>query len=80
MVTSPVRETVARQCWAQTDPARPSPDKWPGRTHEPEIKDATLARFHYESHEQLRTHRGDFMAACNLARRQKTLNGFTPYE
>ena len=42
-------------------------------------KEATVKRFHYESHEQLRTHFADFMAACNFARRLKTLSGLTPY-
>jgi hypothetical protein len=44
------------------------------------IKEATVKRFHYESHEQLRTHLADFMDAYNFARRLKTLNGLTPYE
>ena len=33
------------------------------------IKDATVKRFHYENHDQLRTHLADFMAAYNFARR-----------
>ena len=44
------------------------------------IKDATVKRFHYDSHDQLRTHLTDFMAAYNFARRLKTLGGLTPYE
>lgn len=36
--------------------------------------------FHYDSHDQLRTHLSDFIAAYNFARRLKTLNGLTPYE
>ncbi len=44
------------------------------------IKDATVKRFHYESHDQLRAHLADFMAAYNFARRMKTLGGLTPYE
>ena len=44
------------------------------------IKDATVKRFHYDSHDQLRTHLADFLAAYNFARRLKTLNGLTPYE
>ena len=44
------------------------------------IKDATIKHFHYDSHDQLRTHLADFLAAYNFARRAKTLNGFTPYE
>ncbi len=44
------------------------------------IRDATVKRFHYETHDQLRTHLRDFMGACNFARRLKTLGGLTPYE
>jgi transposase InsO family protein len=44
------------------------------------IKDATVKRFHYDSHEQLRTHLADFMSAYNFARRLKTIGGLTPYE
>ncbi len=44
------------------------------------IKEATVKRFHYESHDQLRTHLDAFMAAYNFARRPKTLSGLTPYE
>ena len=44
------------------------------------IKDATVKRFHYDDHSQLRTHLADFMAAYNFARRLKTLGGLTPYE
>lgn len=44
------------------------------------IEDATVQRFHYESHDQLRQHFTDFVAAYNFARRLKTLKGLTPYE
>lgn len=44
------------------------------------IKDATVKRFYYESHDQLRQHLADFVAAYNFARRLKTLRGLTPYE
>ncbi|MFC3631636.1 IS481 family transposase [Paracoccus angustae] len=44
------------------------------------IKEATVKRFHYDNHDQLRTHLDDFIAAYNFARRLKTLNGLTPYE
>ena len=44
------------------------------------IKDATVKRFYYESHHQLRQHLADFVAAYNFARRLKTLRGLTPYE
>ena len=44
------------------------------------IKDATVKRFHYDDHAQLRTHLKDFVAAYNFGRRLKTLKGLTPYE
>ena len=44
------------------------------------IKDATVKRFYYESHDQLRQYLADFVAAYNFARRLKTLRGLTPYE
>jgi hypothetical protein len=44
------------------------------------IKDATVKRYHDESHAQLRQHLADFVAAYNFARRLKTLKGLTPYE
>jgi hypothetical protein len=44
------------------------------------IKDATVKRYNYDSHDQLRTHLADLLAAYNFARRLKTLGGLTPYE
>ena len=44
------------------------------------IKDATVKRFHYESHDELRSHLTNFVAAYNFAKRLKTLKGLTPYE
>jgi len=44
------------------------------------IKDATVKRYHYESHDQLVRHLADFVAAYNFARRLKALNGLTPFE
>ncbi len=44
------------------------------------IKDATVKRFLYDGHDQLRTHLADNMAACNFARRLKTLSGLIPYK
>ncbi len=44
------------------------------------IKDATVKRYHYDSHDQLRSHLTDFLDAYNFARRLKTLQGLTPYE
>lgn len=42
--------------------------------------EATVKRYHYDSHAQLRSHLADFLAAYNFARRLKTLSGLTPYE
>ena len=42
------------------------------------IKDATVKRYHYDSHQQLGTHLQDFIAAYNFGRRLKTLKGPTP--
>jgi transposase InsO family protein len=44
------------------------------------IKQATVKRYHYEDHDQLRAHLRDFVDAYNFARRLKTLRGLTPYE
>src|SRR5882762_8192455 len=44
------------------------------------IKDATVKRYHYDHHDQLRRHLADFLDASNFARRLKTLKGLTPYE
>lgn len=44
------------------------------------IKDATVKRFHYEDHAQLKRHLADFLDAYNFGRRLKTLRGLTPYE
>jgi Integrase core domain len=44
------------------------------------IKDATVKRHFYETHDQLRAHLRDFVDAYNFARRLNTLRGLTPYE
>lgn len=44
------------------------------------IKDATVKRFHYDDHDQLKRHLADFISAYNFGRRLKTLKGLTPYE
>jgi len=44
------------------------------------IKDATVKRFHYDDHNQLRDHLANFIRAYNFGRRLKTLKGLTPYE
>jgi transposase InsO family protein len=44
------------------------------------LKEATVRRYHYESHRQLEDHLAAFLDAYNFARRLKTLRGLTPYE
>ncbi|WP_276679222.1 IS481 family transposase, partial [Nitrosomonas europaea] len=44
------------------------------------IKEATVKRYYYDSHDQLKAHLHTFVMACNFARRLKTLKGLTPYE
>ena len=43
-------------------------------------KNATVTRFHYDDHDQLRRRLTDFIEASTLGRRLKTLKGLTPYE
>ena len=44
------------------------------------LKEATVQRYHYDSHDQLRRHLADFLAAYNFAKRLKNLKGLTPHE
>jgi len=44
------------------------------------IKEATVQRYHYDSHKQLRINLRDFVAAHNFSKRLKTLSGLTAYE
>jgi transposase InsO family protein len=44
------------------------------------IKDATVKRYHYDTHDRLRAHLQLFVDAYNHARRLKTLRGLTPHE
>ncbi len=44
------------------------------------IKEATVKRYHYDSHHQLQSHLTDFINAYNYGRRLKALKGLTPYE
>ncbi len=44
------------------------------------IKDATVRRHHYASHDQLREHLKTFLDAYNFARRLKTLKGLTVFD
>src|ERR671911_1410804 len=42
------------------------------------IKDATIRRFYYETHQSLRTHLATFLHAYKFAKRLKSLRGLTP--
>jgi len=44
------------------------------------IKEATVRRFYYETHESLRAHLTTFLNAYNFAKRLKSLRGLTPFE
>jgi transposase InsO family protein len=44
------------------------------------LKEATVPRYHYDSHDQLRQHVVAFPDAYNFAKRLKTLKGLTPFE
>lgn len=44
------------------------------------LKEATVRRFHYDTHRQLEGHLADFVNAYNFAKRLQTLKGLTPYE
>lgn len=44
------------------------------------IKDATVKKYYYQSHDELKQHLQTFLMAYNFAKRLKTLNGLTPYE
>ena len=44
------------------------------------IKEATVKRYHYSAHEQLKAHLQTFLKAYNFAKHLKILKGLTPYE
>jgi transposase InsO family protein len=44
------------------------------------LKEATVKRYHYGTHAQLKEHLHAFLMAYNFAKRLKTLRGLTPYE
>lgn len=44
------------------------------------LKEATVKRYHYDKHDQLRDHLAIFLDAYNFVRRLKTITGLTPYE
>ncbi len=45
-----------------------------------DLRSDDVKRVHRDSHDQLRSHLADFMAAYNSARRLRTLGGLTPYD
>jgi transposase InsO family protein len=44
------------------------------------LKEATVKRYYYKTHEHLRQHLYAFVNAYNFAKRLKTFKGLTPYE
>jgi hypothetical protein len=44
------------------------------------IKEATVKRYYYQSHDHLKQHLHTFLTAYNFAKHLKTLKGLTPYE
>ena len=44
------------------------------------IKEAKVKRFHYDTHDELRSPLADFVSAYSFAKRLKALKGLTPYE
>ena len=44
------------------------------------IKETTVKRYHYDRHEQFKSHLVDFINAYNFGKRLKTLKGLTPHE
>ena len=44
------------------------------------LKEATVKKFYYQTHQHLKEHLHAFLMAYNFAKRLKTLRGLTPYE
>ena len=44
------------------------------------LKEATVNRYHYQTHQELTEHLNTFLAAYNYAKRLRALKGLTPYE
>ncbi len=44
------------------------------------LKEATVQRYHYRTHGELKAHIQAFLMAYNFAKRLKTLRGLAPYE
>ena len=52
-------------------------DQWPSRAHEPNDQEATVKRYHYDRHQQFKSHLNDFVNAYHYGRRLKTLKDVT---
>ena len=65
---------------APLDQAQPSLDQRPGRANEQNDQGRDGETAPLRTHDQLRTHLADFLAAYNFAPRLKTRSGLTPYE
>jgi Integrase core domain len=44
------------------------------------LKEATVKRYYYDTHDKLRGHLADFVTAYNFAKSLKTFKGLSPYE
>jgi transposase InsO family protein len=44
------------------------------------LKEATIKKYYYQTHQYLKEHLQAFLMADNFAKRLKTLRGLTPYE
>jgi hypothetical protein len=44
------------------------------------LKEVTVYRYYYDTHQQFREHLDTFLMAYNFAKRLKALKGLTPYE
>ena len=44
------------------------------------LKEATVKKYYYHTHQQIKDHLHTFLSAYNFAKRLKTLKGLTPYE
>jgi hypothetical protein len=62
---------------SSTGVAEPPLDRRPGRAHDRTLKEATVRRFHCESHDPLRAHPADFLNAYTFAKCLETLRGNT---
>lgn len=74
-----------RACWSHRIEHRLTKPNHPWTNGQVErmnrtLKEATVKRYHYDTHQQLEDHLAAFLDAYNFARRLKTLRGLTPYE